>query len=84
MKRAIYLAVLGSSIMLGACKKSSPPETDQGAVAAVPAALSDEAIEQSDLPVKEDFEEAAYAGITEDNLGERVDTLTQEIQADQE
>lgn len=46
-------------------------------------ALSEQIIEQSELPVKEDFEGAAYAAINEDNLDSEVDALAHEILGDQ-
>ena len=84
MKHISCLVILGGTLMLGACNKANPPEADQSKRADTPAALSDEAVERTDLPVKEDFEETAYTSISEENLDQRVTTLAEEIELDQE
>jgi hypothetical protein len=52
--------------------------------AAVPTALTDEAVDQLALPVKEDFEDEAFSAIDEDTLESRIDALEKEIAADVE
>lgn len=44
--------------------------------------LSDEAIDQSDIAVPEDFEDEAFSTIDEDNLEEQLDALEREISGD--
>ena len=46
------------------------------------AELTDEAIDKTPIPVKEDFEEEAAASINEDNVEAEVEALEKEIQAD--
>ncbi len=46
--------------------------------------VTEEVVARSDIPVPEDFEEAAYAQINEDNLDEQVDALESEITSDGE
>ncbi len=58
-----------------ACNKPSPDSQ--------PAAnLSDDAIDQAQIPVKEDFEEQAKATITDENLDEQVAKLATQIEND--
>jgi hypothetical protein len=62
------------------CEKG---ETKPDVTPAASAPLTDEAVDQAAIPVKEDFEEEAYAAINEDNLEEQIDSLEKEIQDDQ-
>ena len=84
MNRLTWLA-LSTALALAACKKQEPePENTQEAAPTPAAELSDAAIDQADLPVKEDFEEEAVKNIDEDNLEVQLDALEQEIAADKE
>ena len=70
-------------ILMGAitaCDKK--PEAVQDTADAAPAELTDEAVDQAEIPVKEDFEEEAYAAINEDNVEAELDALEKEIQGD--
>ena len=80
-------ALLASSTLLApsACKQQeTEPEKTQEPAPTPAAELSDAAIDQADLPVKEDFEEEAIKNIEEDNLESQLDALEQEIAADKE
>jgi len=44
--------------------------------------MSDEALNQAQIPVKEDFEEQAQATITDENLDDQVSQLEAQIQND--
>jgi hypothetical protein len=84
MNRLTWLA-LSAALALSACKKQETEAEKTQESAPVPAAeLSDTAIDQADLPVKEDFEEEAVKNIDEDNLERQLDALEQEIAADKE
>ena len=63
---------------LGACNK--PPSESQPASSS--AELSDQALDQAQVPVKEDFEEQAQATITDENLDDQVAQLEAQIQND--
>ena len=87
MNRCLGLT-LAAALALSACKKQ---ETEQKPDSQTPATqpakageLSEAAIEQADLPVKEDFEEEALQKIDEENLESQIDALEQEIEADKE
>ena len=54
--------------------------SDMAAAAAT--SLGEEAGDEQDLAVEEDFEDEAYAAIDEDNLETQVDALEKEISAD--
>jgi len=82
MKRHLWL-ILASALALSACKKQEAEQTPE-AQPAKAAELSETALEQADLPVKEDFEEEAAQKIDEDNLEGQLDALEQEIAADKE
>ena len=84
MKHFGYLVVFSGTLMLAACKNSGGPNSDGAKPADAPVVLSDEIIDKSELPVKEDFEDAAYAAITEDNLDSEVDALDHEILEDEQ
>ena len=83
MKRCLWLMVC-SALALSACKKQETEQTPPEPQPAKAAELSEAALEQADLPVKEDFEEEAVQKIDEDNLEGQLDALEQEIAADKE
>jgi uncharacterized lipoprotein YajG len=71
--------VLACALALAACSKQpSPTET----VASAEAPLTDEALDQANVPVKEDFEELASREVTEENLDDQLAQLTQQIESD--
>ncbi|HEY6726770.1 MAG TPA: hypothetical protein VI197_22205 [Polyangiaceae bacterium] len=87
MNRWLWMT-LAAALALAACKKQ---ETEQTPEAQTPdtqpakaAELSEAAIEQADVPVKEDFEEEAQKAIDEDNLESQIDALEKEIAGDKE
>lgn len=82
MKRYLCL-MAASALALSACKKQETEQTPEPQPAKA-AELSEAALEQADLPVKEDFEEEAVKKIDEDNLEGQLDALEQEIAADKE
>ena len=63
---------------LAACNKSRT----EGQPAAVEKELSDSALDQATIPVKEDFEDAARMTIDEVNLDDQVTKLEKEVEAD--
>lgn len=92
MNRCLWLT-LAAALALAACKKQETEQKTETqtseaqapqAQPAKAAELSEAAIEQADLPVKEDFEEEAQQKIDEDNLESQIDALEQEIAADKE
>ena len=87
MNRCLWLT-LTAALALSACKKQETeqkPDTQTPETQPAKAAeLSEAAIEQADVPVKEDFEEEALQKIDEDNLESQIDALEQEIAADKE
>ena len=84
MNRLAWLA-LSTALALAACKQQqTEPEKTQEAAPGATAELSDAAVDQADLPVKEDFEEEAVKNIDEDNLESQLDALEREIAADKE
>ena len=86
MNRSIWIIVAGA-LALSACKKEEPEQKPEGTTETQPAKaadLSEAAIEQADVPVKEDFEEEALQNIDEDNLESQIDALEQEIAGDKE
>jgi hypothetical protein len=75
-----YLAcIVLSGAVLAACTKQS---SDSAAAASASAALTDEAVDQAPIPVKEDFEEQARRTITVDNLDDQVSQLEKQIKDD--
>lgn len=82
MNRCLWL-MLAAALALSACKKQETQQTPEPQPAKA-AEISDTALEQADLPVKEDFEEEAVKKIDEDNLEGQLDALEQEIAADKE
>lgn len=60
------------------------PQSSDVAARAEATALTDDAVDEAPLSVKEDFEEEAFQAIDEDNLESRVDALEAEITADLE
>ena len=82
MKRLVWLTV-PLALGLWACQKKDEAKTEDKTPAA-PVELTDEALDQADIPVKEDFEEEAEKAIDEDNLESQIDALEKEIQGDAE
>lgn len=87
MNRCLWLTI-AITLALSACKKQETEQTSETQRSetrpAKAADLSETAIEQADVPVKEDFEEEAFQNIDEDNLESQIDALEQEISADKE
>jgi hypothetical protein len=86
---ATAMLVATSLLALGCNRQDeqqSEPARAEGQASDVAAAaatsLSDEAEDQQDLAVEEDFEDEAYAAIDEDNLETQVDALEKEISTD--
>ena len=77
---AICLALL-LPLSLLACEKGETASSTEAATAA-DAPLTDEAVDQSPVPVKEDFEEEAAKTINEDNVEDVIDKLEAEITND--
>lgn len=74
------ITVLGlCASMLTACSKNQATEAQP---AASETALTDEALDQAPVPVKEDFEVQAKQAINEDNLDEQLSKLESEIDSD--
>jgi len=82
MNRCLLLMV-AAALAVSACKKQETEQAPEPQPAKA-AEISDTALEQADLPVKEDFEEEAVQKIDEDNLEGQLDALEQEIAADKE
>lgn len=87
MNRSTWL-ILAGALALSACKKQETEQKSEAQTSetqpAKAADLSEAAIEQADVPVKEDFEEEAQQNIDEDNLESQIDALEKEIAADKE
>jgi hypothetical protein len=78
---AQYLVIVGlSGIALASCRSSS--SDSQASSASSTAALTDEALDQATIPVKEDFEEQARQTVTADNLDEQLSELEKQITED--
>jgi hypothetical protein len=78
MKSKALIVIGLCAIPLAACSKTSS-EAQPVASAAV---LTDESLDTTPIPVKEDFEEQAKQAINEDNLDEQLNKLEKEIEAD--
>jgi hypothetical protein len=75
-----HLAFTGLCVFaIAACTKPSP-EAQPAASATAP--LADEALDQAQVPVKEDFEEQAIQAVTEETLDEQVNLLEKQIEED--
>ncbi len=77
---ALSLALFLPLALLG-CEKGETATSTEAAQAA-DAPLTDELVDQSPVPVKEDFEEEAQKTINEDNVEDVIDKLEAEITAD--
>jgi hypothetical protein len=76
-------ALLLVALATVACnERESPAANEPLPTRDEPAPLSDEAVDQAELPVTEDFEDEAFRTIDEDNLEDRIDALEKEIAAD--
>jgi hypothetical protein len=82
MKRLAVVAVMLVSIV-AACDKRDQPDAE-ASKAVAPVELSDEALDQAQIPVKEDFEPEARAAINEDSLESQLDALEKDIESDSE
>ena len=81
MKRFALSLALFLPLTLVACEKGeTTTSTQAAAVASAP--LTDDAVDQSSVPVKEDFEEEAAKTINEDNVDDVIDKLEAEITND--
>jgi hypothetical protein len=81
MKRlALSFALLLPLTLLGCEKGETAVSTEAAQVASAP--LTDDAVDQSPVPVKEDFEEEAAKTIDEDNVEDVIDKLEAEITND--
>ncbi|HMA94370.1 MAG TPA: hypothetical protein VKP30_16880 [Polyangiaceae bacterium] len=77
--QAFILGLCVSALAAG-CNK--PTTETQPAPSASAAPLTDEALDQAKIPVKEDFEQQASQEITDENLEEQVSQLEQQIEQD--
>lgn len=80
ISRSIFIAGLVVSSLVG-CRSQSNESQIAPSTSAV-TAMSDDAIDQSPIPVKEDFEDQARQAINEENLDDQIGQLEKEIQAD--
>jgi hypothetical protein len=64
-----------------ACEKAEPT-AEAPPAASTTGPLTDEAVAQAAVPVKEEFEEEAEEAINEDNVESEVDRLEKEIEGD--
>jgi hypothetical protein len=75
-----YLVTTGiCALALAACNKQT---TEAQPVASATTPMTDEALDQAQIPVKEDFEEQARLEVTEENLDEQLNGLEKQIQED--
>ena len=80
-KTTILLAIC--ALALGACSKQSADKNAEAAASASAAvAMTDDALDEAPIPVKEDFEEQARQTITADNVDEQLDQLEKQIKED--
>ena len=75
-----FILGLCVSALAVACNK--PTNEAQPAASASAAPLTDEALDQAQIPVKEDFEQQAAQEITDENLEEQVSLLEKQIEQD--
>jgi len=80
MSRSTMTLALVLALAASACEKGGDPGTEAAPSASAP--LTDEAIDQARIPVKEDFEEEALESIDENNLEAEVEKLEKAIEAD--
>jgi len=80
MSRSTTTLALVLALAAGACEKGGDRGTEAAPSASAP--LTDEAVDQARIPVKEDFEEEALKEINENNLEAEVAKLEQAIEAD--
>jgi hypothetical protein len=79
-KPTLLFAVL---VMVFSCnQQESEPKATEATEATEAMALTDEAVDEAELPVKEDFEDEAFGAIDEDNLEAEIDALEKEIAGD--
>ncbi len=77
-----YLIIGIPMLAISACNK---PPSDNAAGASPSASatpVTDEALDQARIPVKEDYEEQAQKTVTSENLDEQLDQLEKQITAD--
>jgi hypothetical protein len=80
MLRTSPLLILIAVGSMAACDKKPEVTADSAEPAA--AELTDEKVDQAEIPVKEDFEEEAQSTINEDNVQTQIDALANEIESD--
>ena len=80
MSRITLMFALLLPVAVLACEKAEPKVEATPPAASAP--LTDEELDQTNIPVKEDFEEEAITTIHEDNLEAEVDRLEKQIEAD--
>lgn len=81
MNPKYFVVAIGLCVSsLTACGKH--PTESQSSPAPSEVKLTDEALDQTPIPVKEEFEEQANQQITEDNLDEQLSLLEKQIEAD--
>jgi outer membrane PBP1 activator LpoA protein len=76
-KRLVTIFVC--ALAFAACSKQTPPTET---VASAEAPMTDEALDQASIPVKEDFEEQASREVTEENLDDQLAALEKQIDED--
>jgi hypothetical protein len=80
--KAQHFVMVGISVLaLAACTKQTSDNQAAASASAV-VALTDEALDQAPIPVKEDYEEQARQTITEENLDAQLSQLEKQIQED--
>ena len=77
--RFLLLTLIAAGSMMGCDKK---PEASTDGAEPPAAELSDEAVDQTEIPVKEDFEEEAQSAIDADNVEAQIDALAAEIDSE--
>ncbi len=83
MKRIVMLGALSLAFVACDADKSAAGDTAASATTAEAAAeMTDEQIDAAEIPVEEDFEDAAAAAINSDNLDDQLDALEKEIEGD--
>ena len=81
MSRISLIIALLLPVAAVACEQPKPVSEEKPAASA-PLPVTDEDIDQANIPVKADFEEEAITTITENNVEAEVDRLQKHIEAD--
>jgi hypothetical protein len=83
MNQRLLTVGLTCALGLFACdKRSSESQSGPAPSSWAPVVLTDEALDQAPIPVKEDYEEQAQNAITEENLDEQLGQLAKQIRED--